>query len=289
MIRWLIFSNASSSRRSIASRATWPSRSRCSSGDVQPVLNGYLAGRYPEKHFLAASRPWPRYDEDYRPLVEYAKAHGLPVLAANAPRRLVNLVTREGPEALEKLPEEELRWLPPLPYVIPESGRYVEKLREVFSNFPDHGKKEKDALPGPRRKRDWLARGAPGLEDYNDALKKSSGKKGTGKMSGGMPHTMMKMMSGKKKGFPSQSLWDASMAHAVAEYLKAHPGVTVVPVNGSFHSDEHLGTVEQLLRYRPGTRVAVISINPHEAFPALNVDALGGLGDVIIVTDPSWR
>ncbi|MBU0753975.1 MAG: ChaN family lipoprotein, partial [Planctomycetes bacterium] len=59
--------------------------------DVQVILNGYLRGDYMERHFLEAARPWPEYASDYRPLVEYAKACGLPVIAANAPRRLVNL------------------------------------------------------------------------------------------------------------------------------------------------------------------------------------------------------
>ena len=40
--------------------------------DVQTVLNEYLAGQISENHFLLSSRPWPRYKEDYRPLVELA-------------------------------------------------------------------------------------------------------------------------------------------------------------------------------------------------------------------------
>src|SRR5947209_2387656 len=49
--------------------------------DVQPVLDDYLSGRISEDRFLAASRPWPRYATDYRPLVEFAKAHAIPVIA----------------------------------------------------------------------------------------------------------------------------------------------------------------------------------------------------------------
>ena len=35
--------------------------------DAQPILDEYLAGLITEKAFLAASRPWPRYQTDYRP------------------------------------------------------------------------------------------------------------------------------------------------------------------------------------------------------------------------------
>src|SRR5262245_15454974 len=41
--------------------------------DVQPVLDEYLAGLITEQHFLAGSRPWNNYKQDYRPLVEYAR------------------------------------------------------------------------------------------------------------------------------------------------------------------------------------------------------------------------
>ena len=64
--------------------------------DTQTVLLQYLAGLVAEDTFLAAARPWPGYASDYRPVVEFAKQHGLLVLAANAPHQLVSRVAREG-------------------------------------------------------------------------------------------------------------------------------------------------------------------------------------------------
>jgi uncharacterized iron-regulated protein len=84
--------------------------------DVQYVLDEYLDGLVSEDHFLRSSRPWPEYEERYRPLVETARAHGIPVVAANAPRRYVNRVTNEGPESLEALSTQARAYLPPLPY-----------------------------------------------------------------------------------------------------------------------------------------------------------------------------
>ncbi|MBO6574541.1 MAG: ChaN family lipoprotein [Rhodothermales bacterium] len=86
------------------------------SRDVQHVVDEYLKDLITERHFRSASRPWGNYESDYRPLVEAARLAGAPVLAANAPRRYVNLVNREGPEALDALSEAARAWLAPLPF-----------------------------------------------------------------------------------------------------------------------------------------------------------------------------
>src|SRR5215475_2613866 len=64
--------------------------------DTQPSLDEYLAGRLNEEDFLKASRPWPNYMTDYRPLVEFARAHAWRVVASNTPRRIASQVSREG-------------------------------------------------------------------------------------------------------------------------------------------------------------------------------------------------
>jgi len=80
--------------------------------DVQPVLDDYLAGRIDEEQFLATGRPWPNYERDYRPLVEYCRAHGLPVVAGNIPRPLASKIAKEGFEtAWESYTPEERVWV----------------------------------------------------------------------------------------------------------------------------------------------------------------------------------
>jgi len=71
--------------------------------DVQAVVDDYLAGRTTEEAFLKASRPWPRYQTDYRPLVEFARARGWSVVAANVPRPLANAVSKAGLAHLDSL------------------------------------------------------------------------------------------------------------------------------------------------------------------------------------------
>ncbi|OQX70611.1 MAG: hypothetical protein B6D62_04175 [Candidatus Cloacimonas sp. 4484_275] len=78
--------------------------------DVQPFLDRYLMGEISEKEFLANSRPWPNYKTDYRPIIEFAKEHNLPVLAANIPRRYAAMLNKQGYEKLKKLPESERKY-----------------------------------------------------------------------------------------------------------------------------------------------------------------------------------
>lgn len=71
--------------------------------DVQPAVDAYLAGSLTEAAFLAASRPWPNYATDYRPMIEFARANRWPVVAGNVPRRLASAVARRGLGALDSL------------------------------------------------------------------------------------------------------------------------------------------------------------------------------------------
>lgn len=100
--------------------------------DVQTVLDEYLGGLISERHFLLSSRPWNNYATDYKPLVEYARAHRLHVIAANAPARYVSRVNAEGPASLSSLSKEARAWLPPLPF--PEaSAAYAAKFNSFMS------------------------------------------------------------------------------------------------------------------------------------------------------------
>jgi uncharacterized iron-regulated protein len=85
----------------------------------------------------------------------------------------------------------------------------------------------------------------------------------------------------------AQDLRDASMADAIADFLKHNKDALVVQVNGTFHSEERMGVPEQIRHYRPKARVVVVTILPNEGFPNFDAARLGKLGDYIIVTDPS--
>jgi uncharacterized iron-regulated protein len=79
--------------------------------DVQDVINQYLADEIDEKEFLKRSRPWPDYLKFYKPLLELAKEHNVPVIAANIPRKYAALYARKGMTGIDRLPENERKFI----------------------------------------------------------------------------------------------------------------------------------------------------------------------------------
>ena len=86
------------------------------SRDVQYIVDEYLAGLITDAHFQQSSSPWSNYVTDYKPQVDFAKENGLDVIAANAPRRYANRVTRLGRQSLMDLSDQALSYVAPLPY-----------------------------------------------------------------------------------------------------------------------------------------------------------------------------
>ncbi len=199
--------------------------------DVQTVVNEYLNGLISEQHFLASSRAWGNYKTDYRPLVEFAKENKLEVIAANAPRRYVNMVSRLGRDSLNNLSPEAKKWLAPLPY-----GEASEAYGEKFN-----------ALMGQ-------------MSDSRTPLK----------------HNPI---------LNSQVLWDATMAYWISENLKKNKKALIVHLNGSFHTENRLGTVEHLLKYRPKTKALVVTMKYVDDFKNFDKSKHTDLGDFIILTD----
>lgn len=106
--------------------------------DVQPVVDEYIAGCIPEADFLKDSRPWPTFETDYRPLVNLAQDHAVPVIAANAPRRYVSIAGRKGAGALDDLrgvSSEAAKWLPPQ-HLLGASPEYREKFIAFMGQPP---------------------------------------------------------------------------------------------------------------------------------------------------------
>lgn len=102
--------------------------------DNQTVLNEYLEGRIDESRLSKDARLWSNY-RDYRPMIEFAKQNHIQVVAANPPRRYVNLVSRRGMRSLDSLSKEAKKFLPPLPYDT-LTGRYRDKFMDIMKGSP---------------------------------------------------------------------------------------------------------------------------------------------------------
>jgi uncharacterized iron-regulated protein len=240
--------------------------------DVQYIVDEYLQGLITESQFLSSARPWEYYETDYKPMVELAREKGLPIIAANAPRRYVNRVSRMGRDALFDLPPRTRSFLPPLPYPQPTEA-YRAEWNDLMANMT-----MEDQCPAPEP--------AEGEEAPPHGMQMPPAQEpphGDEPAMGGMPsHVMGSFM---ENGLQAQTLWDSSMGYAMATYLETHPGALVLHMVGGFHVENHTGTPEKLRFYRPETRVLVIATEPAEDFRTFDVEKHQGLGDFVILTD----
>jgi uncharacterized iron-regulated protein len=242
--------------------------------DVQPVVNEYLDGWIEERHFVRAARAWSNYAEAYRPLLEAAKEAGRPVLAANAPRRYVSRVARQGAESLAELPASARQWLPPLPYPMPSpayQAKWTTLMREAMP--PGHGSTA-DAPPAS----DASAQDAPSPDtSFHGASHGST-------PHGGNPSAETSVRSVAPM-LQAQALWDATMGYTLAEYLMRTPGALALHLTGAFHMTRGTGTPEALRHYRPSARMLTVVLKPAADVTAFAPDAHAGLADFVILTD----
>jgi uncharacterized iron-regulated protein len=75
--------------------------------DAQEPLDHFLMGHLSEEEFRQQTRPWPRYQTDYKPLVQVAASHDWPVIAANIPRALATKVVQGGLDGLAASSDED--------------------------------------------------------------------------------------------------------------------------------------------------------------------------------------
>jgi len=172
--------------------------------DVQPVMERYASGSLSEEEFVKQSRPWPRYATDYRPLIEFARAHKLPIVASNTPHRIASDVGKTGMSVIDALNSTD-RVFVARDSTCPKSGSYYDRFIEAMG----------------------------GHEGSNPNF------------------------------YFAQCLKDETMGEAVANaFRSASDRVTVVHINGAFHSDFGEGTAESARRRMPGRRIAVVSMLP---------------------------
>lgn len=100
--------------------------------DVQPQLNQFLAGDLTEEAFLKDSRPWPRYQTDYKALVDYAKEKGWPAIAANVPRPIAAEVAKSGREILDSKSDAEKAWFAADRQCPTGEDEYFQRFSEVM-------------------------------------------------------------------------------------------------------------------------------------------------------------
>lgn len=185
--------------------------------DVQPVLDSYLAGTIGEAPFIKSARAWGNYSTSYRPLVEFAKEHKLPVIAANAPEKFIHCIGREGTEFFGRLNPEQRAWA--AAGINQQDGPYKDKFLGFAGSDEGHG--------------------GDGAKDKTAPRKPPS--------------------ESQLRSFAAQVTRDDTMAESIALHLQKNPGRKVVQIDGAFHSEGFLGTVERLKLRLPNLKIAVVN------------------------------
>jgi len=187
--------------------------------DVQNVVDDFMAGKIGETPFREKARAWDNYLVSYRPLVEYAKERGLPVIAAEAPGSVVRCVGEKGADFLKTMKPEQRGWAAADLHMI--EGAYKDKYMKFAAGDGSHGEDEGKAGAKPQEKK------------------------------GPSPAAI--------RSFEAQVVRDDSMAESIYLHLQKNPGRKVVHLNGSFHSESFLGTAERLQMRDPKLKIAVVN------------------------------
>jgi len=105
----------------------------------QPAIDRYLAGEISEEDLIAQTEylerwgfPW----EFYAPVLRFAQANNLPVLATNAPAEITRQIAREGLESLEG---DDFRYIPPLEEIDTSNADYRDFVAAAFGSHGAHG------------------------------------------------------------------------------------------------------------------------------------------------------
>ncbi|MGH9769664.1 MAG: ChaN family lipoprotein [Blastocatellia bacterium] len=218
--------------------------------DTQSSLDDYLAGRLSEEEFLQASRPWQNYPTDYRPLIEFARAHAWKVIASNAPRRIASQVSKQGLDAARSGSESERKLV---------AAEFACPMDDYFKRFAEA-----------------MGKGHPGAHQKQSEEKQSD------------KELEEKQRAMTERFYYAQCVKDETMAESIANALGPQPnaqgGPIVVHFNGAFHSDYRLGTASRAIRRLPKSIVKVISVVPVENLDVINADEYRKRGDFIIFT-----
>jgi uncharacterized iron-regulated protein len=101
----------------------------------QPLLDQYLAGKITESELQKRSEydqrwgfPW----EYYAPILRFAKAHQLPLIALNVPTEITRKVAKDG---LESLTAADRQWIPPESEIRTDNAAYRQMIQAIYEEI----------------------------------------------------------------------------------------------------------------------------------------------------------
>lgn len=243
--------------------------------DVQSSIDAYLTERITEPAFLEQTRQSPSYLNTHRPLVELSRAARVPVIAANAPRRLVRAYRELGltyEEYRAGLNAEDRRWLPVTSEYL--TGPYRDRFATVMRSHTATTKPAARPASAPASQPASRPASAATQPSSQPVTRPAS-----------VPATMpadMPASSNWKEFYKAQLLWDDAMAESVANLRDRFPERRVLLIIGGFHVAHDGGTKQKLRQRRPRDRLVTIvyRANPSGHFTLRDEDR--GAGDIVV-------
>ncbi|TSJ46712.1 ChaN family lipoprotein [Fluviicola chungangensis] len=95
----------------------------------EKALNDYIVNKS-YRVLKDSTELWTNFKTDYKPVLDSAISRGNIPFAANVTRKYASLVFKKGLSALDSLPEDEKKWMAPLPFPFDSTlTQYVELIR----------------------------------------------------------------------------------------------------------------------------------------------------------------
>lgn len=102
---------------------------------MQPLLDRYLAGKITATELRQQTefdQRWGYKWEYYAPILEFAKANRLPIIALNTPQEITRKAAKTG---LESLTNEERQYIPPLTEIDRSNAKYQQM---ILASYQQH-------------------------------------------------------------------------------------------------------------------------------------------------------
>lgn len=277
--------------------------------DTQEALDAYARGRLTEAAFLELTKRRPDYWHSHRSLVELSRAAGAPLIAANAPRRLVRAYRRSGllyEEFRATLPPEDQRWLPVTNVEI--GGAYLERFAETMRSHAETPAPpvmpESPTAPSAPESQPLSesstnpTNGSTGMVVNSDSNSTPPTQSATHveEQTGTSPAPVIQNMPPEMPSVPTwqelykaQLLWDQAMAEALAHSREVNPGRGVLLIVGGFHVAHDGGTFQKFRMMRPNDRLVTIIFRSHDNVEFTFQSEDRNAGDIVIygLTPPS--
>ena len=291
----------------LQSRRPWALAMEFFEADTQESLNAYRRGRLDEPAFLKATKRGQSYLTSHRSLIELCRATRTPVIAANAPRRLVKAYRKSGQiyeEYRASLPSEDQRWLPLTNMEL--EGPYRDRFAKMMSFHggamqpakPSEGmpkmppESQPTSEPASQPESTAMPPAMPGMtmpptpptetQPATEVESQPSSQPVSQPSEEEMETPAAPAMPTWQELFKAQLLWDQAMSESIAESREDDPERSVMLIVGGFHVAQGGGTLLKYKRQRHQDRVVTVVYRSHPTVDLAFDEEDHGAGDIVI-------